>query len=82
MNKLVLLAVVATLQGCVHGPFCCSLKVILEISTNEFICIVHVNTMSGVPRNSKFWKENKSSNSQFQHVILRRVVNLARRYKH
>ena len=84
MKKSVLLSLVAMLQGDVHGPFCCSLKVILEskISTNEFICIVHANTMSGVPRNGKFWKQNKSLNSQFQHVILCRAVNLARRYKH
>lgn len=83
-NKSVLLAVVATLQGCVHGPFCCSLKVILQnkLSTNQFICIEHANTLSGVPRNSKFWKQNKSLNSQFQHVILHRAVYLARRCKH
>lgn len=84
MKKSVLLSLVAILQGYVHGPFCCSLKVILEskISINEFICIVHANTMSGVPRNGKFWKQNKSLNSQFQHVILCRAANLARRYKH
>lgn len=46
------------------------------------MCIVYANTLSDVPGNSKSWKQRKSLNTLFQHVILYAAVYLAESYKH